>query len=207
MVYTPNRQGTAVRTKVTPRNPKSAAQVTQRARFTAVSQAWRGPTICRYYHGKAQWTTLPALADPGRNARTWPKKKWPASTPSRPSLKPSRKRFSPATASGLSAGSPLRRRAKRPLIWRRRPTPGGLAGGGLRQSLEHGNRLSDAASCQKGGTRGGAGQWAGQRLRKFATRCGGRLARRLIPVYGDNRYFPLSRPAATLSPSDGERAG
>ena len=29
----------------------------------------------------------------------------------------------------------------------------------------------------------------------------------LLPVYGDNRYFPLSRPAATLSPSDGERAG
>src|ERR1017187_1194866 len=29
----------------------------------------------------------------------------------------------------------------------------------------------------------------------------------LIPVWGNNRHFPLTRPAATLSPSDGERAG
>ena len=42
IVYTPNRQGTAVRTLVTPRNPKSAAQESQRGVFTNVTQSWRG---------------------------------------------------------------------------------------------------------------------------------------------------------------------
>ncbi len=44
MVYTPNRQGTAVRTLVTPRNPATTAQTAQRAIFAAVGAAWRGIT-------------------------------------------------------------------------------------------------------------------------------------------------------------------
>jgi hypothetical protein len=40
MVYTPNRQGTAVRTLVTPKNPKTAAQTAQRSRLAAAAKAW-----------------------------------------------------------------------------------------------------------------------------------------------------------------------
>jgi len=40
MVYTPNRQGTAVRSLVTPKNPQTAAQTTQRGRLSAAAKAW-----------------------------------------------------------------------------------------------------------------------------------------------------------------------
>ena len=40
MVYTPNCQGTAVRTCVTPANPKTVAQTTRRSRFAAAAKAW-----------------------------------------------------------------------------------------------------------------------------------------------------------------------
>ena len=44
MVYTPNRQGTAVRTLVTPKNPQTAAQTKQRAYLAAAAKAWQSLT-------------------------------------------------------------------------------------------------------------------------------------------------------------------
>lgn len=43
-VFARNRGGNYLRTKVTPTNPKSAAQVLVRSRLTQFSQAWRGLT-------------------------------------------------------------------------------------------------------------------------------------------------------------------
>ena len=43
-VFSKNRYGAYVRTKVTPINPRSAAQVAQRSSFSANAQAWRGLT-------------------------------------------------------------------------------------------------------------------------------------------------------------------
>ena len=43
IVYTPNRQGTAVRQLVTPKNPSTAGQTAQRQRFSAAAKAWAGP--------------------------------------------------------------------------------------------------------------------------------------------------------------------
>lgn len=43
-VFTKNRGGAVVRTKVTPSNGQSPAQSTVRNRFTSLSQAWRGLT-------------------------------------------------------------------------------------------------------------------------------------------------------------------
>ena len=40
MVYTGNRQGTAVRMLVTPKNPETAGQTAQRQRFSAAAKAW-----------------------------------------------------------------------------------------------------------------------------------------------------------------------
>ena len=50
MVYTGNRQGTAVRTCVTPANPKTAAQTAIRTIFSAAAKAWAGlhPVIERF---------------------------------------------------------------------------------------------------------------------------------------------------------------
>ena len=42
VVYTGNRQGTAVRQLVTPKNPQTAAQTAQRQRFSAAAKAWAG---------------------------------------------------------------------------------------------------------------------------------------------------------------------
>jgi hypothetical protein len=44
IVYTPNRQGTAVRTLVTPRNPQTVAQTAQRSILQQVASAWKGIT-------------------------------------------------------------------------------------------------------------------------------------------------------------------
>ncbi len=43
-VYSKNRGGSYVRTKVTPVNPQSSAQSDVRTNFTSISQAWRGLT-------------------------------------------------------------------------------------------------------------------------------------------------------------------
>jgi hypothetical protein len=40
MVYTGNRQGTAVRMLVTPKNPETAGQTAQRQRFSAAAKTW-----------------------------------------------------------------------------------------------------------------------------------------------------------------------
>ena len=42
IVYTGNRQGTAVRMLVTPANPNTALQSSQRAKFAAAAKAWKG---------------------------------------------------------------------------------------------------------------------------------------------------------------------
>jgi hypothetical protein len=43
-VFTKNRSGACVRTKVSPTNPQTASQVAARARFSVNSQGWRGLT-------------------------------------------------------------------------------------------------------------------------------------------------------------------
>jgi len=43
-VYSKNRSGAYVRTKVTPVNPQTTSQLGARSRFTALSQGWRGLT-------------------------------------------------------------------------------------------------------------------------------------------------------------------
>jgi nucleoside diphosphate kinase len=46
MVYTGNRQGTAVRMLVTPKNPETAGQTAQRQRFSAAAKAWAAISNC-----------------------------------------------------------------------------------------------------------------------------------------------------------------
>ena len=53
-VYTPNRQGTAVRSLVTPKNPNTTAQAAQRARFAAAAKAWAALTAA----ARTSWSTL-----------------------------------------------------------------------------------------------------------------------------------------------------
>jgi hypothetical protein len=47
---------------------------------------WCGPTVHRYYHGKASWTTLPALDDPGRQREDLVKEKMASVNPIAPAL-------------------------------------------------------------------------------------------------------------------------
>jgi len=54
IVYTGNRQGTAVRMLVTPANPNTPGQSAQRARFTTAAQAWKGLAAA----AQASWTTF-----------------------------------------------------------------------------------------------------------------------------------------------------
>jgi hypothetical protein len=56
VVYTGNRQGTAVRQLVVPKNPQTPAQTTQRQRFAAAAKAWAALTTA----ARNTWTAFAA---------------------------------------------------------------------------------------------------------------------------------------------------
>ena len=58
IVYTANRQGTAVRMLVTPKNPSTPGQSAQRARFTTAAQAFKGLTASVQLAWKSFASTL-----------------------------------------------------------------------------------------------------------------------------------------------------
>lgn len=59
IVYTRNRQGTAVRARVTPLNPQTLAQQNQRGILAAVASEWRGLTAA----ARSAWKALAAQLD------------------------------------------------------------------------------------------------------------------------------------------------
>ena len=54
VVYTPNRQGTAVRTRVTPFNPNTSVQTAVRSIFSTVTKAWKNLTVAQ----RLSWKNL-----------------------------------------------------------------------------------------------------------------------------------------------------
>lgn len=65
-VFSRNRGGAYVRTKVTPTNPQTADQVEQRARLAQFSQAWRGLTEAQrlaWASVVSQWSTTDVFGD------------------------------------------------------------------------------------------------------------------------------------------------
>jgi len=60
MVYTGNRQGTAVRMLVTPKNPETAGQTAQRQRFSAAAKAWAAISNAAQLVGTAAPASAPA---------------------------------------------------------------------------------------------------------------------------------------------------
>ncbi len=66
IVYTPNRQGTAVRQLVTPKNPSTAGQTAQRQRFAAADKAWSGISAA----ARATWKTFAAKLANSNSAKS-----------------------------------------------------------------------------------------------------------------------------------------